>query len=606
MKGAQIAGVATVSLAGVLVVQLLGQTTPPTASLGDAIPLTGLAANQHGLALWNAAAGAPEPARTGHDTSWTSCSISAPYYLATRDHSTLDTASSAGFRATPVIDGLAGFTDALTTNGFATSDLTFSWSAQTLGVDVKGDDWLFDGATGIETRYYTGGDLSLRLRGELLAGGPAATTTLTINYNDTANCGDDTFAISTGVVVLENQAAGSSPAVQAVAAALVTAFAGNGLAITVDSLQPTDQTIADQGRSGSVLEAAAGTATVAPPCSCVFGVHDATATHEWTLIWPEAALPTNGPLQLKVVAVTLAPTAGTPAVGDPGRVTVTVFDDSAPETGVFVDVPFPQSKGEAEGALDLTVMPGTNYRFTVQHRGGSGRKYRLGASHAPLRLGQSDLRHVDGRSQDWGIEAGAGETVTIVLTTDDNPIDGNVQATSAFVTIIDPATNEILTGPTSLALTPSTPGSVSIQNTGTARRLVAQIDPNGAFRIRRTDGDQLLYSQPCPARTGLAATLPMVQTQIFTPICTLCHGGVVPDAGLNLQQGMSFANLVNVPSTQTNLLRVVPGDPEASYLIHKLEGRASIVGHRMPPPPFLSNAEIALVRGWILAGAQDN
>ena len=52
---------------------------------------------------------------------------------------------------------------------------------------------------------------------------------------------------------------------------------------------------------------------------------------------------------------------------------------------------------------------------------------------------------------------------------------------------------------------------------------------------------------------------------------------------------------------------MAPGDPDASYLIHKLEGRAGITGDRMPQGgPFLSSADIAVIRSWIQAGAQNN
>lgn len=53
------------------------------------------------------------------------------------------------------------------------------------------------------------------------------------------------------------------------------------------------------------------------------------------------------------------------------------------------------------------------------------------------------------------------------------------------------------------------------------------------------------------------------------------------------------------------LLRVNPGNPDESYLIHKLEGREGIVGSRMPlTSPPLSEAELELVRKWIAGGAR--
>ena len=612
--------------------QLQGQTPPEApASIGDTIPLTALAADQHGLALWNNTDGLLEAMKTGHDTSWTTCSTSAPFYLATRNHSTLDEGSSAGLRAAPVIDGLDGLTDALATNGFATTDVTLGWSAQSLGADIEGDDWLFDATTGVERRYYTGGLLTLSVGGEPLATAPMARTTLTITYNDLADCTDDTVALATDVVLPENGAATSTEPVQAVATALIDDLAGNGFSFTVASLTVTESAatasaFSESGRTGVFLEAESGRAEVSAPCSCDVGIHEDDVTHDWTLVWSEDELPTNGPLQLKVVAVT-HPDSDDASDGDPvedggadstpGRVTLTVFDDSAPTTGVVVDVDFPAAKGEARGTVDLTIQPGNEYRVTVAHSGGTGRDYQLGVSHDGLLLGQADLRCPTGRSQDWGIEAGENATVTLELATDvavatattvTSAHESLTMATSAFVTIIDPVTREIVSGPTNVELAPGVPQSISVQNVGAARRLIAQVDPDGVFRIRRTDGDGKLYTRPCPARTALAsATLSTVQTEVFTPRCSGCHGGFNPRGGLNLQEGQSFSNLVNIQSSQTTLRRVAPDDPDASYLVHKLEGRAGIAGSRMPQGgPFLPDAVMALVRAWIQSGAEDN
>jgi hypothetical protein len=75
--------------------------------------------------------------------------------------------------------------------------------------------------------------------------------------------------------------------------------------------------------------------------------------------------------------------------------------------------------------------------------------------------------------------------------------------------------------------------------------------------------------------------------------------------GLNLT-GDSHAALVNVPSRERpELMRVKPGDPENSYLIHKMEGRPSIIGLRMPfsGPPHLIEGQILVVKRWIEIGA---
>lgn len=107
------------------------------------------------------------------------------------------------------------------------------------------------------------------------------------------------------------------------------------------------------------------------------------------------------------------------------------------------------------------------------------------------------------------------------------------------------------------------------------------------------------------AGSTLEPTFESIQQNVFTPICTACHTGASAPQGLRLDEGNSYGLLVGVPSTeQPEILRVAPGDPDASYLIHKLEGTAA-VGERMPlgGPP-LPQADIAMIRQWILDGAQ--
>jgi hypothetical protein len=96
-----------------------------------------------------------------------------------------------------------------------------------------------------------------------------------------------------------------------------------------------------------------------------------------------------------------------------------------------------------------------------------------------------------------------------------------------------------------------------------------------------------------------------IQDTIFTPICTTCHIGGGAPQGLRLDAGNSYAMLVNVASAEVpGTLRVNPGNPNASYIVQKIEGIAA-VGVRMPAngPPYLPQDRIDLVRRWIAAGA---
>ncbi len=106
---------------------------------------------------------------------------------------------------------------------------------------------------------------------------------------------------------------------------------------------------------------------------------------------------------------------------------------------------------------------------------------------------------------------------------------------------------------------------------------------------------------------GGASQFQTIQDTIFTPICTGCHVGGGAPQGLRLDAANSFAMLVNVPSAEVpGTMRVNPGNPNASYIVQKLEGTAA-VGSRMPlGGPFLSQTQIDLVRAWIAAGAPQN
>lgn len=100
------------------------------------------------------------------------------------------------------------------------------------------------------------------------------------------------------------------------------------------------------------------------------------------------------------------------------------------------------------------------------------------------------------------------------------------------------------------------------------------------------------------------ATFSSIQANVFTPQCSTCHSGASAPHGLRLDAANSYALLVGVPSEeQAGILRVKPNDPNNSYLVQKIEGRAS-VGERMPAGlPALPQATIDAIRSWIANGA---
>ncbi|MEZ4463752.1 MAG: MopE-related protein [bacterium] len=99
---------------------------------------------------------------------------------------------------------------------------------------------------------------------------------------------------------------------------------------------------------------------------------------------------------------------------------------------------------------------------------------------------------------------------------------------------------------------------------------------------------------------GFAYTTAELQGR-FTQICGGCHGG---SGGLTLRPNFEQNN-VGVASLGSALQRIAPGDPEASYLFHKMRGTQRDVGgggSRMPiGGPFWADWEIERLRLWIVA-----
>ena len=117
---------------------------------------------------------------------------------------------------------------------------------------------------------------------------------------------------------------------------------------------------------------------------------------------------------------------------------------------------------------------------------------------------------------------------------------------------------------------------------------------------------------------NLEPTLSSIQTNIFNMTdssgrlaCIGCHtdqGRAPAGPGLVLLEGRSHQQLVGRASAgRPGATLVIPGDPQNSYLIRKLEGR-DINGERMPrgTGPFLTEGQIIVIRKWIEDGAANN
>ena len=108
-------------------------------------------------------------------------------------------------------------------------------------------------------------------------------------------------------------------------------------------------------------------------------------------------------------------------------------------------------------------------------------------------------------------------------------------------------------------------------------------------------------------------TFTELREEVLTPSCVFatCHKS--PDASaaglLNLEgtNDEVHAVLVDVPSSVlAQRIRVIPGDPDASYVIEKLTSDSPEAGERMPMNAELEDYRVELVREWIEAGAAND
>jgi mono/diheme cytochrome c family protein len=113
---------------------------------------------------------------------------------------------------------------------------------------------------------------------------------------------------------------------------------------------------------------------------------------------------------------------------------------------------------------------------------------------------------------------------------------------------------------------------------------------------------------------NLAVTFSSIRAEILETTdqagrtsCITCHTdlGRQPAGGLNMRTD-AYAALVNRPSREkAGETLVIPGDPDNSYLVRKIEGGPNIALLRMPAngPPYLTPGQILVIRRWIENGA---
>jgi hypothetical protein len=94
-------------------------------------------------------------------------------------------------------------------------------------------------------------------------------------------------------------------------------------------------------------------------------------------------------------------------------------------------------------------------------------------------------------------------------------------------------------------------------------------------------------------------------TPVLRNQCAICHVTGEGTAGLKLYPSVAYQNIVSVPSKSGSMLLVSPGNPQASYLLHKVDGTHLDVGGSGRQMPLDKEAR-GKIRQWIVQGALNN
>jgi hypothetical protein len=110
---------------------------------------------------------------------------------------------------------------------------------------------------------------------------------------------------------------------------------------------------------------------------------------------------------------------------------------------------------------------------------------------------------------------------------------------------------------------------------------------------------------PPPAGASFGPVFSEIQAGLFDDCASACHSGANPPGGLDLSANASYMMLVGMPSSaDPNVDRVVPGQPDSSYLVQKLEGVNGDPPH--PAGSEVPQPDIDSIRTWIADGAVDD
>jgi len=212
------------------------------------LPFSGLAANNEGLACWNADGSGPEVEATGHIYSWNNIEYIMPYYVASRDYDGIDPNKNPA--TGHLIDELIGFPNLkiqLDYRGYTLDQLKLKTGLGSLGNDIEGIDWGIDG----HAHWYNYYDFEITIE---IANEPILQYTLDTNFcHNKINSVNNWRSVSS-FSTLRNISNAASTNAQAVAASFIKDLSGHAISSYMEGNQAGYMTIANGRIHGSFQE----------------------------------------------------------------------------------------------------------------------------------------------------------------------------------------------------------------------------------------------------------------------------------------------------------------------------------------------------------------
>jgi hypothetical protein len=207
----------------------------------------GLVADGLGIALWQADGSGPEPAAVGHRFVTPIETITAHYYVASRDF--IDPTAPPGLTATELRGPWSMARTALEANGLAVTNLSMRVPLTTAGADRQGEDWFY--RDDVETRYLQPQEpLRLLLNDETVLEFPASRLVLTEDYRGVREFAEVRIALGSDPTPVRAPRGGArSVAADALTQALLTDLAGRSVRFVVDAIHLTNETFDGKGRT---------------------------------------------------------------------------------------------------------------------------------------------------------------------------------------------------------------------------------------------------------------------------------------------------------------------------------------------------------------------